>query len=132
MANAANIVVKKADGTTDVTYHIVVPSSGDKSPAVWRPLSVASSNATRAEFRLTTELTGTGGRRFIASYSYPSLVTDSTTGRASVAQRGNFTLSGVFPAEMPDTDVTEFIAQGINLLGDSLTRTSLRIGYAPT
>jgi len=42
MPTMGNIVVKKADGTTDITYSSVVPSAGDTSPAIWQSQTVGS------------------------------------------------------------------------------------------
>lgn len=133
MAALADIVIKKADGTTNITFTGVVPSAGDKTPAVWRSNSIGAALAFRPEFRLLTGPSGSGNaRRFQASMSYPSLATDTTTSRTSVVQRGNFTLTGVVPADMPDADVAEYVAQGMNLLASALIVTSIKSGYAPT
>lgn len=133
MSAIANITVKKADGTTDVVYTAVVPSAGDKSPAIWRSNSVGAALAFRPEFRMTTELSGGGkSRRFVLNFSFPSVAVDSTTSRSSVAQRGNFALTGVVPLDMPDSDVAEYIEQGFNLLHSTLVKTSVASGYAPT
>lgn len=133
MAALADITVKKADGTTDIVYTGVVPSSGDKTPAVWRSNSVGSALAFRPELRLMTELTAKNtGRRFTATFSFPSVALDTTTSRSSVAQRGNFTLTGVIPLDMPDADVREYVYQGFNLLASALIKTSVSSGYAPS
>lgn len=133
MAALADITVKKNDGTTDIVYTGVVPSSGDKVPAVWRANSVGTALAFRPEFRMMTELTGNGSsRRFTCAYSFPSVAIDTTTSRSSVVQRGNFTLTGVIPLDMPDSDVAEYISQGFNLIASALIKTSAKSGYAPT
>lgn len=133
MAALADIIVKKNDGTTNITYTGVVPSAGDKTPAIWRSNSVGAALAQRPELRMQTSLAGSGGsRRFQVNFSFPSLFTDSSTSRTSVAQRGNFTLTGVVPSEMPDADVNEYIAQGMNLLASPLIVSSLKAAYAPT
>lgn len=134
MAALADIVVKKADGATNITFTGVVPSAGDKTPAIWRSNSVGSALNLRPEFRLSTRPSGNGSgdRRFEANFTYPSVFTDTSTSRTSVAQRMNFTITGVVPAAMPDTDVAEAVAQGFNLLASSLVVTSVKTGYAPT
>lgn len=133
MAALADIIVKKNDGATNITFTGVVPSAGDKTPAIWRSNSVGAALAHRPELRMQTSLVGAGGaRRFQVNFSYPSLFTDSGTSRTSVAQRGNFTLTGVVPSEMPDADINEYIAQGMNLLASPLIVQSLKAAYAPT
>jgi hypothetical protein len=50
----------------------------------------------------------------------------------NVAQRLNFTVSGVVPVDMPDTDISEAISQGFNLVASTLVVSSAKAGYAPT
>jgi hypothetical protein len=53
MPALADITVKMADGTTNITYTGIVPSAGDKTPAVWRSNSVGGSIGQRPELRAT-------------------------------------------------------------------------------
>jgi hypothetical protein len=133
MPALADIIVKKADGTTNITYTGVVPSAGDKTPAVWRSNSVGAAIGQRPEFRMVTSPNGdNSARRFVCNYSFPSLYTDTSTSRVNVAQRLNFTVSGVVPVDMPDTDISEAISQGFNLVASALVVSSAKAGYAPT
>jgi hypothetical protein len=133
MPAIANIVVKKADGVTDVTYTGIIPSSGDKNPAVWRDTSMGTAHAFRPEFRMKTQDNGNHTERQVEiSFTYPQLVTNTTTGITSVNKRCNFTLRGTVPAEMPATDVAEAIAQGYNLVASALIKSASSQGYAPT
>jgi len=133
MPALANIVVKKADGTTDVTYTGIVPSAGDKTPAVWRQNSYGGSIGQRPELRMQTSSNGdASSRRVVINFTYPSLFTDTTTSRVQIDKRLNFTLTGAVPVEMTDTDLNEAIAQGFNLLASTLIKQSASSGYAPT
>jgi hypothetical protein len=132
MPQIANITIKKNDGTTDVVYTAVVPSAGDKSPAVWRNLTVGTAAGHRPELRLTSRANGTGtARRMDGSFSYPALVTD-TTGKTQVADRFNMQVTGVIPLGMPDADLNEAVAQALNIFAATLLKDSFKTGYAPT
>lgn len=131
MPQIANITVKKNDGTTDVVYTGLVPSAGDKSPAIWRANSLGTAPALRPEFMVTSQPNGPKtARRVNTKFSFPSLVTGSD-GRKSVADRVVMELSVVLPQGMDEGDVNEAVSQGVNLLNSTLVRDSLKIGYAP-
>jgi len=133
MPQMANITVKKADGTTDIVYTALTPSSGDKVSAQWR----SETAGTAASLRPTAELRSTfngprDARRLEFSYQYPYTVTDSTTSTTTVKARIPMTLVATVPTEIADTVVAEAINQGFNLLKSSLILDSFKIGYAPT
>lgn len=132
MPALANIVVKKYDGTTDVTYTATAASAGDKSPAVWRNDSVGTALGHRPEFRLTTRSNGIGSaRRADFSYSWPSLATGSD-GKINIIGRVNLSGSVIVPQDILLTDVNEACYQGCNLLAATLIKQSIRDGFAPT
>lgn len=54
MPSMANIIIKKADGTTDITYTALTPSSGDKVPAQWRVESIGTVAGNRPTFMIQT------------------------------------------------------------------------------
>lgn len=133
MPQIANLTIKKNDGTTDITYTGVVPSSGEKSPAIWRSLTVGTAAAHQPEFRMTSRANGTStGRRFDVHAQYPTLVTSPADGRISVADRVVFDLSVLVPLNMATTDVNEAVSQLCNLLSTSLVKDSFKTGFAPT
>jgi hypothetical protein len=131
MPTAADITVKKNDGSTDVTYTVVVPSAGDKSPAVWRSNTVGSAIAHKPELRVTSRSNGDGtARRVDVTYGYPQIVTSGDTGVTSVENKALFTASGVLPVNMTETDINEFVSQGMNLMASALMKAMLKAGYA--
>lgn len=132
MPSIANLVVKKNDGTTDVTYTAEVPSSGDKNPAIWRNQSVGTAIAHRPTFALSSRTNGTGSaRRLEGSVSYPSTVTGSD-GKVTVSDRTLITIGGVIPLGAPTADVNEAVAQAMNLFKTAVVTDSFKSGYAPT
>lgn len=132
MPNMANITVKKNDGTTDVVYTALVPSAGDKTPAIWKNQTIGTAMAHRPEMVLTTRDNGTGsGRRFYSKFTYPTLVTDAQ-GKVTVADKLIIETTGIAPKGMPDADINEAVSQHANLQASVLFKDSYKAGYAPT
>jgi hypothetical protein len=128
----ANLTVKKNDGVTDITYTAVVPSAGDKSPAIWRSQSVGSAAAHQPEIRMTSRSNGAStARRVEVVASYPTLVTGSD-GKITVSDRVVVQISGVIPLGMPTTDVNEAVSQLLNAAAAVLVKDSFKTGFAPT
>lgn len=132
MPTAANITVKKNDGTTDILWTLVQASGGESSPAVWRSNTIGTGPAQRPEIRLQSKWNGDQtARRLDISGTYPTLATGSD-GKINVVARCNITASAVVPMGMLDADINEACAQLTNLLSSTLFKDSLKAGYAPT
>lgn len=132
MPNMANVTIKKNDGATDVVYTAVVPSAGDKTPAIWKNQTIGTANAHRPELKLLSRENGTASaRRVEGTFTYPTLVTGSD-GKTNVADKVILNVSGVMPKGMPDVDVNEAVSQGFNLFAAALLKESFKTGYAPT
>lgn len=133
MPNMADITVKKNDGTTDIVYNNMAPSSGDSVAAVWR----AEASATVAAFKPTLEMrTRYNGprdaRRAEISFTYPITQTDSSSGITSVIGKVPVTFSLVAPLGASDSVIAEAVAQSVNLLKSTLIQAALKAGFAPT
>lgn len=132
MPQQANIVVKKNDGTTDVTYTGVVASSGDKSAAIWRNNAIAGAAAHRPELQMMSQSNGTKtARRVSSKYTYPSLATGSD-GKINVVDKAFLEITALVPQGMLDADVNEFVSQGLNLAASTLYKDCVKTGYAAT
>lgn len=132
MPQMANITVKKNDGTTDVLYTAVVPSAGDKTPAIWRNLTVGTAASHRPDLRIQSRDNGTNSaRRVEGVFTYPTLVTGSD-GKVNVADKLVLNVSVVVPKGMPDVDVNEAVSQSANLIASALLKDTMKSGYAPT
>lgn len=132
MPQMANVTIKKNDGATDVLYTAVVPSAGDKTPAIWKNQTVGTANAHRPELKLQSRDNGpNSARRLDGIFSYPTLVT-GTDGKTNIADKAIFNISGVIPKGMPDADVAEAVSQCFNLCAAALLKDSFKTGYAPT
>lgn len=133
MPNMADITVKKADGTTSITYTALSPSAGDNVPAQWRCESVAAAAGLRPTLTLVSKWNGPKtARRVDGNFQFPETVTDSTTSTTKVRNRIPISFSAVVPAEVPDTVVAEAVAQGYNLFASALVQSSVKSGFAPT
>lgn len=132
MPQAANITIKKNDGTTDVVYTSVVPSAGDKTPAIFRNLTVGTAASHRPELKVVSRDNGPNtARRVESTFVYPVLATGSD-GKVNVVDRAVITVSAVVPKSMPDADVNEAVSQGFNLHASTLLKDTVKSGYAPT
>lgn len=133
MPDMADITVKKADGTTNITYSKLTPSSGDKVSAQWRSETAGASAGLRPTLQCRSEFNGPRtARRIDYTFQYPYTVTDSTTSVTSVKARIPLSGSMTVPLEIPDTVVSEAVTQAVNLLQSTLMQSVFKSGYAPT
>lgn len=131
MPAIADIVVKKNDNTTNITYTGVVPSSGDSSAAVWKSQSVGSTVAFQPELRVTAKpANGGASREHRMTFYYPQLKTDTTTSITSVHRKVMGSATFLTPTDMNATDVAEASAQFANLLASALIRSCVNSGYS--
>jgi len=132
MPNQADMIVKKNDGTTDITYSAVAASAGDGSPAIWRSNSVGASVAARPEVRMTSRANGTASARRVESQmSYPETITGSDS-IPRVVNRLNVTLTVLRPNGMSDAVADEGVSQFLNVCAHTLFKSSAKAGFAPT
>jgi len=132
MPQLANITVKKNDGVTDIIYTGVVPSSGDKNPAVWKYQAAGVAIGQQPEFRLTARESGDGKRELRSTMFYPQVSTNSTTGVTSVVRKAMGSATWVLDKEMNATDVNEFVSQFANLMASALVKSCVQSGYSAT
>lgn len=131
MPQMASITVKKADGTTDIVYNAVMPSSGDKTPAVWRANEVSTIPKHRPVFSILTKDNGPRTARHVSGvFKFPAV---STVGGVET-QSATVPLSfeGTLPTTIDAAVVKEAVYQFGNLLVAELVRAQLEEGYAAT
>lgn len=130
MPQIANITVKKADGTTDITYVADVPSAGDRSPASWT-VKNAVARALRINLSFLSQWNGQrSGRRCTVVAKYP--VIRDINGVQTVVATIPVELTTLIPQLVLDAEATEAVAQFGNLIKSPLISDSLIAGYAPT
>jgi hypothetical protein len=133
MTTAANITVKKADGTTDIVYTLLSGSGGDTSPALWRSETASGTIGQRPTFQIVSKWNGPKtARRIDLSGSFPSVFTNSSTGQTEVQGKIPFTASFAVPVNISSTDLGEAAAQLCNLISSTMAKSSVSTGYAPT
>lgn len=138
MAQMADITVKKSDGVTNVTYSAQSPSSGDKTAAIWKLKTAGTAVGFQPELRLTAQgangqvAAGVSGpvRKLRATFFYPQLVTNTTTGITSVYRQAMSSSDHTLPTDMSAADVAEYAAQFANLLASALIQSCVKEGYS--
>jgi hypothetical protein len=132
MPTAANITVKKSDGTTDIVWSLLAASGGDQSPAVWRSDTASGTVGQRPTFTMSARWNGPKtARRVDFSGVFPSVYTDSNTGQTEVRSVIPFSASFAIPQNITSTDVNEAAAQLTNLIASALAKSAISAGYAP-
>jgi hypothetical protein len=132
MASIANITVKKNDGTTDILWTGIQASAGDKSPAIWRSLTVGSAPAFQPVMKMTSRDNGTkSARRVDVEITYP-YTTVGSDGKTYLAEKAIYTGSFLCPQGMPVADFNEAVSQAMNLTAATLVKDSFKAGFAPT
>lgn len=130
MAQATNLTIKKADGTTDITYTVMIASGGDKAPAVWQSLTSSDIPAARPTLSVEGAFNGTKtARRLSARYVYPYTVVNSD-GTTTIVNQELGTLNWITPQNVPDSVAREAAAQFGNLAATALFKEMLASGYA--
>lgn len=133
MPSMADITVKKADGTTNVTYVAATPSAGDKSPAIWTLNAQSGVQGFRPRLELQTQNNGPGTiRQGRVKYSYPVTYTDANTSLSKLLASVGFEGVVYLPKDVTTTEWNEAFAQLGNLLASTLIRSSIQEGFAPT
>ncbi len=133
MTSAANLTVKKNDGTTDIVYTLLAASGGDKSPAVWRSTTAPGTGGQQPQLQVQSRNNGDNtGRRVDITYVYPSVYTDAASSLSKVRSKVVATVSMLIPLDITAADALEAGAQLAHLLNNAVVLPTLQNGYAPT
>lgn len=133
MPQIANIVVKKADGTTDITYTAVCPAAGS-DPAVFKSQTVGTSPGQQPELRCSGKgrvAKGSPYRDLTLTYKYPKSVANTTTGEITLSEGFSASVTAHVNQTMPAADIKEAAYQFGNLVASALIKSVLNDGYAP-
>lgn len=132
MPSMANITIKNA-ANADVVWVAASPSSGEKSPAVWRYNAQSDKLAFRPTFALTMKENGRrNGRIFSAEFKFPLAGENSDTGSPYLYATIPFNVSGTLPTNVDVMTLNDAFVQFGNLLASTLIRAAANEGYAPT
>jgi hypothetical protein len=131
MAQATNLTIKKADGTTDITYTVRIASGGDKSPAIWEALTVSALPNARPTLAVESAWNGAKtARRVNMRFEYPYSIVNSD-GTTTIVNRELGTATWIQPQDIPDSHAEEAAAQFANLIATALIKSTMATGYAP-
>lgn len=131
MATIANIVVKKTDGTTDVTFTAQNGAASGTEPALWMNTASSVVRNFRDQLTMKARLNGTKQARRIDVQSVFVVRRTINTVETAVG-RIPIDFSVPVPEWATDAEVAEAVDQTINLLASSHIRTHVKSGFAPT
>lgn len=130
MATIADIVIKKADAVTNITFTAVAGSAGDKLPAAWRSETAASYRSHRPVFTLATQDNGSKtARRANLKVVFP--VARTVSGVEVVADKVILDMSILVPSALTDAEIGEAVSQSLNLLVATQIVAAIKAGVAP-
>lgn len=130
MANIANIVVKKSDGTTDVTFTAINGSASDGQPAVWQNLAYSTIRGNRSTLTMKAKLNGTKtARRVDVTARFP--VTRIVDSVETVVGHIPLDFTVPVPEWATDAEVAEAVDQTLNLLASTHVRSHIKTGFSP-
>lgn len=132
MPTMANITVKKADGTTDITYTAMNPASTDGTKALWRANTVGDNPQQRPYLTYEGKASKDGTRRETTSnFVYPITVINAVTGVKSVVGYYTERTERKLTLLASDADASEATAQAANLSASALIKSCSAVGFAP-
>lgn len=130
MANIADLVIKKADGTTNITFTAVAGSAGDKLPAAWRSETAATYRSNRPVFTMVTQDNGQKtARRANLKVVFP--VVRTVSGVETVSDKVLLDASVLVPNALTDAEISEAVSQALNLLGAAAVVSAIKAGISP-
>ena len=128
MPNMANIVVKKADGTTNYTFTVLSGAAGDGSFAQWR--GEGSTPALAANLRLKTLWNAKKDqRRTEISGAYPKV--ETVAGVNTVTSIVPFSFMASMPQNFTAAEANDAAAVISNVIASALVRESVATGVSP-
>lgn len=129
MSAQANVVVKKTDGTTDVTFTGVQGATADE-PAIWQNTASSTVYSNRDSLKFRSRDNGTKTARWMEVDA--AFIVRRTENSLEV-NKGAIPLkfSVAEPNWATDAEVNEAVDQFINLLASAHIRTHIKGRYAP-
>lgn len=132
MPNMANLTVKASNGSTDVVYTAMAPSSGDGTLAHWRNEGVGDVVAHRPKLTLSfRDNAAKTARVYQGKLVYPDIFEDSNSGEKRVVGLIECRFDGTLPNSCTFATKKEAIYQLGNVLVSSLVRACLEAEYGP-
>lgn len=133
MPAMTDAVVKKADGTTDITYQAMQGATGDQGPAVWRQNAGQTAPfSMRPTMRLKIRDNGPKTARIAEILIIQPYVVTGTDGVTRKVHQVVDDRRITVPQEIPYASILEFVHQSCNLQAHTNVKDAVSIGFAPT
>lgn len=130
MPALADIVIKKSDGTTNVTWTAIAGAAGDGNPAVFRNNTVGTALNERPTLLVKTTSNGSKtARRLRGDFSWP--ITGVLNGLTQVVGRTPGDFSILVPQNQDEATIREQAHQFANLIASAIIKASMSEGFAP-
>lgn len=130
MPNMSDVTVKKADGTTNITYTGLNPAGGDGIPAIFRSQTVGTTPGFKPEVRVLARAKK-GERVVRLTARYPNVKTIG--GVETLASQGSkMTLEFQLDESQNQSDIDEASAQFLNFANSTLFKDCTKTGFPPT
>lgn len=130
MPALADIVIKKADGTTNVTYTAIAGAAGDGQPAIFRNNSVGTALNQRPTLLVRATSNGSKtARRVRGDFSWP--IVGVSNGLTQVIGRTPGDFSFLVPQNQDEATIKEQAHQFANLVASAIIKACFEEGYAP-
>lgn len=131
MPTIANIVIKKADGTTDVTYKAIQGAAGPNNPATFRNETVGTTVAQYPSLLVKASDNGARtARRIRVDFAWPTTSQDAG-GNVQVTGRMSGEASVLIPLNQAPAVIKEQAYQFAHLIASTMVKASFDEGYAP-
>lgn len=129
MPSIADITVKKADGTTDITFSALNPAGGDGIPAIFRSQTVGTVPGHKPEIRISTK-GKTGARVMRLTARYPNVKTIDGV-ETLVSPGSRFSSEFQLDEKQDQADIDEAAEQFSNVQASVLVKSCAKTGFPP-
>lgn len=130
MPSLSDVTVKKADGTTDITFSGLNPAGGDGIPAIFRSQTVGTVPGFKPEVRVLAKAKK-DERVVRLTARYPNVKT--IEGVPTLASPGSkMTLEFQLDESQDQSDIDEASAQFLNFANSTLFKDCVKTGFPPT
>lgn len=126
-----NLTIKKADGTTDVTFTMIAASAGDNSPALYRSVTTGQAPNRQDSLEVAGRWNGNNDVRRVnqkLTRCYNVVGTDNVE---RLTSRVIVEISVAAPTNVPQSHIDEAVAQSANLYKHPEIQGACKAGYAP-
>ncbi|UUW21173.1 MAG: hypothetical protein [Sanya fiers-like virus 3] len=132
MPQIGNINTLDSDRSTPVVYTAFSPSSGDRTPAIWRAEAESVFAGHRSTVSVMTRYNGPKtGRIFEAEFRFPYAVPDTQqAGREVLIAQMPFRVTGTIPLNVPDAWLSKRVNWMTTFVDSQLFRDMLVAGSA--